>query len=131
MTSASVHELSPAQEEVTSVRQAASVCGVSPFVLRGWIRRGLLAEPPWTLDQVQEVWGLTKTDEEWSRALDIALTATHRDDLKNQRRVCRGLCLQGLQGVPARADGQESRLTDDPTDLLALALVVGALVVTA
>jgi hypothetical protein len=28
-----------------------------------------------------QVWGLTKTDEEWSTALEVALTATRRDDL--------------------------------------------------
>jgi hypothetical protein len=28
------------------------------------------------------VWGLTKTDDGWSAALDAALTATRRDDLK-------------------------------------------------
>jgi hypothetical protein len=30
-----------------------------------------------------QVWGLTKTDQEWSEALDAALTATRRDDLKH------------------------------------------------
>jgi hypothetical protein len=30
-----------------------------------------------------QVWGLTKTDGEWSRALEAALTATRRDDLKH------------------------------------------------
>jgi hypothetical protein len=29
------------------------------------------------------VWGLTKTDEEWSTALEAALTATRREDLKH------------------------------------------------
>ena len=28
------------------------MCGVSPSVLRSWIRRGLLDEPPWTLEQL-------------------------------------------------------------------------------
>jgi hypothetical protein len=28
-----------------------------------------------------QVWGLTRTDEEWSEQLDAALTATRRDDL--------------------------------------------------
>jgi hypothetical protein len=152
---------------VTSVRQAASACGVSPFVLRTWISQRVLAEPPWKLEQLHavrdaqdlgarpqaahgttarwndgcscatcriagiahrdiarvrkraraqerlpahvrqqlldavyggrpfrtvlrdlgltsnQVWGLTKTDEEWSRALDVALTATRRDDLEH------------------------------------------------
>jgi hypothetical protein len=30
-----------------------------------------------------QVWGLTKTDQEWSAALDNALTATRRTDLKH------------------------------------------------
>ena len=30
-----------------------------------------------------QVWGLTKTDEEWSTALEAALTATRRDDLRH------------------------------------------------
>jgi hypothetical protein len=28
-----------------------------------------------------QVWGLTKTDDDWSAALEAALTATRRDDL--------------------------------------------------
>jgi len=36
------------------MRQAASVSGVSPFVVRRWISQGVLAEPPWTLDQVKD-----------------------------------------------------------------------------
>jgi hypothetical protein len=30
-----------------------------------------------------QVWGLTKTDEEWSTALDAALTTTRRENLKH------------------------------------------------
>jgi hypothetical protein len=30
-----------------------------------------------------QVWGLTSTDEEWSAALETALTATRRDDLRH------------------------------------------------
>jgi hypothetical protein len=30
-----------------------------------------------------QVWGLTKTDDEWSTALDAALTTTRREDLKH------------------------------------------------
>jgi hypothetical protein len=30
-----------------------------------------------------QVWGLTKTDQEWSAALEAALTATRRDDLRH------------------------------------------------
>jgi hypothetical protein len=37
---------------VTSIRRAASVCGVSLFIVRGWMSRGLVSEPPWTLQQL-------------------------------------------------------------------------------
>jgi hypothetical protein len=30
-----------------------------------------------------QVWGLARTDEEWSETLDTALTATRRDDLQH------------------------------------------------
>jgi hypothetical protein len=30
-----------------------------------------------------QVWGLTKTDQEWAEKLDTALTATRRNDLKH------------------------------------------------
>jgi hypothetical protein len=153
--------------EITSVRQAAAVCDVSPPVVRRWLSLGLIAEPPWTVEQLQkvrdltgpegrrrgnraphgtitrwnagcscaecrrfqsdnarargrrkaqkrlprdvrqqllaaiyagkpfrtalrdldltpnQVWGLTKTDEKWSRLLEEALTATRRNDLKH------------------------------------------------
>jgi hypothetical protein len=157
--------VSEAEELITSVRQAADACGVSPFVLRGWIARGLLPAPPWTREQLgrirdptahrerapraahgttarwnegcdcavcrrahndlarirgraraqarlpvevrqqlldaiyrgepfrsvlrdlgltsNQVWGLTKTDQEWSKNLETALTATRRDNLQH------------------------------------------------
>jgi hypothetical protein len=169
--------VSEATELVTSVRQAAATCSVSPFVVRGWIARGLLAEPPWTLDQLHQirdtatgrergsraahgtrarwndgcscatcrrahndlartrkranaqarlpvevrqkllaaiydgrlfratirdlgltsnqVWGLIKTDQEWSKNLEAALTSTRRDDLQhgtNAAYVAGGVC---------------------------------------
>jgi hypothetical protein len=31
----------------------------------------------------KQVWGLTKTDEEWSAALEAPLRATRRDDLEH------------------------------------------------
>jgi hypothetical protein len=149
---------------VTSIRGAASVCGVSPFIVRGWMNRGLLSKPPWTLQRLRQaraiaepadqpqaahgsrarwnagcscatcrgahseiarvrtrakaaarlpveirqqlldaicngkpfrlalrdlaltpnqVWGLTQTDEAWSAALEAALTATRRSDLRH------------------------------------------------
>jgi hypothetical protein len=150
-------------ELITSVRQGAAACNVSHFVMLGWIRRGLLPEPPWTPQQLyairdkagrgrgskaahgstarwndgcscatcrrahsdiaratkrtkaqarlpiqvrqqlldaiyagqpfravlrelgltsNQVWGLTKTDAEWSAALDGAQMAARRDDLE-------------------------------------------------
>jgi hypothetical protein len=162
----SVHLVSR-PEEVTSVRQAAAVCNVTPPVVRRWLSLGLLTGPPWTLQQLHQirdetdpegrrrgpqvphgtltrwlegcdcdqcreaqtdaararfrrkaqerfpadvrqqlldaiyggrafrtvlrelgltsnqVWGLTKTDGEWSSALEAALTATRRDDLQH------------------------------------------------
>jgi len=152
---------------VSSVRQAAAACNVSPPVVRRWRSLGLIPRPPWTLEQLQEVrhltdpegrrpgnraahgtkarwnagcscaqcrqfqservrargrrraqerlpddvrqqllhaifdrkpfrqalgdlgltpnqvWGLTKTDQDWSEQLEAALTATRRDDLKH------------------------------------------------
>jgi hypothetical protein len=154
-------------EEVSSVRQAAAVCNVTPPVVRRWLSLGLISGPPWTVGQLHEVrdmtdpegrrrgpqvahgtltrwlegcdcdrcraaqndaaracfrrkaqerlpvevrqqllaaiykgtpfraalgdlglssnqvWGLTKTDEEWSTALEAALTATRRGDLQH------------------------------------------------
>ena len=147
-----------------SVRHAASASGVSPFLVRRWVSQGVLGEPPWTPQQLQDardmqdpgprsralhgstarwnegcacavcrrahsndagvrkraraqarlpvevrqkllaaiydgqhfratlrdlgltpnqVWGLTKTDQEWSTSLEAALMATRRDDLKH------------------------------------------------
>ena len=44
---------------VTSVRQAAAVCNVSPPVVRGWLSLGLIPGPPWTRVQLLEVRDLT------------------------------------------------------------------------
>jgi hypothetical protein len=154
-------------QEVTSIRQAAAMCNVTPPVVRRWLSLGLISAPPWTLQQLHQVrdltdpegrrrgpqvahgtasrcnegcsctrchqaqndaararfrrkaqerlpaelrqqlldgiyagqpfrqvlrdlgltsnqvWGLTKTDPEWSEMLDTALTATRRDDLQH------------------------------------------------
>jgi hypothetical protein len=152
---------------VTSVRQAAAVCNVTPPVVRRWLFLGLITQPPWTVQQLHQVreltdpegrrrgpqvahgtltrwlegcgcdpcrlamnaatkargraraqkrlpvevrqqlldaiyagkpfrmvlrdlgltsnqvWGLTKTDNDWSATLEAALTATRRDDLQH------------------------------------------------
>jgi hypothetical protein len=63
-----------------------------------------------------QVWGLTKTDEEWSRALDVALTATRRDDLQHGTNAAyvHGCVLQRMSGASAHQDGQESELIKVP-----------------
>src|SRR4051812_7299624 len=42
-------------DRVTSVRQAAAVCNVTPPVIRRWLSRGLISEPPLTLQQLHQV----------------------------------------------------------------------------
>jgi hypothetical protein len=154
-------------QQVTSVRQAAAVCNVTPPVIRRWLTLGLIPGPPWTRQQLHQirdetdpqgrrrgpqvahgnltrwlegcdcdrcrqaqndaarsrfrrraqqrlppevrqqlldaiyggqpfrsalrqlgvtsnqVWGLTKTDQDWSEKLEAALTATRREDLQH------------------------------------------------
>ena len=41
-------------ELVTSVRQAAAVCDVSPPVVGRWISLGLIPGPPWTEQQLHK-----------------------------------------------------------------------------
>jgi hypothetical protein len=42
-------------DQVTSVREAAAVCNVTPPVVRRWLSLGLITEPPWTLQQLHQV----------------------------------------------------------------------------
>ena len=49
-------------------------------IYRGQPFRQILRDLGLTSNQV---WGLTKSDEEWSAPLDAALTATRRDDLQH------------------------------------------------
>jgi hypothetical protein len=43
------------EEEVTSVRQAAAICNVTPPVIRRWLSLGLIPGPPWTLQQLHQI----------------------------------------------------------------------------
>jgi hypothetical protein len=64
----------PSAEAATSRGTAAALDAIyagQPF-------RAVLRDLGLTSNQV---WGLTKTDDEWSEQLDAALTATRRDDL--------------------------------------------------
>ena len=49
-----------------------------------------------------QAWGLAKTDQEWSAALEAALTATHRTDLRHATKP------HIWRGVPARSAGSTS-----------------------
>ncbi len=42
-------------ELVSSIRMAVAACNVTPIVVRRWIARGWLRQPPWTLRQIHEV----------------------------------------------------------------------------
>jgi hypothetical protein len=46
-------------QKVSSVRQAAAVCNVTPPVIRRWLYLGLIPRPPWTVQQLQEVRDVT------------------------------------------------------------------------
>jgi hypothetical protein len=43
------------QEEITSVRQAAAACIVTPPVVRRWLSLGLISGPPWTVQQLHQI----------------------------------------------------------------------------
>ena len=45
-----------------------------------------------------QVWGITKTDPDWSAALEAALTTTRRDDLSTalMRRTCTVACARSV-----------------------------------
>ena len=55
-------------DRVTSIRQAAAVCNVTPPVVRRWLSLELITEPPWTLQQLHQV-----RDETDPRVADVAL----------------------------------------------------------
>jgi hypothetical protein len=42
-------------QEITSVRQAAAACNVTPPVIRRWLSLGLISEPPWTVQQLHQI----------------------------------------------------------------------------
>jgi hypothetical protein len=60
-----------------------------------------------------QVWGLAKTDQEWSEKLDRALTSTRRDDLEHGTNAAyvHG-CLQLMPGVSACPDGYDALTTN-------------------
>ena len=62
----------------------------------------------------QQVWGLTKTDQGRSTALEAALTAARRGDLEHGTNAAyaNGCVCRGFPGAPAAADGQEPQLVE-------------------
>jgi hypothetical protein len=57
-----------------------SYSGPAFQLVMGWPFRTVLRDLALTSNQV---WGLTRTDEEWSEQLEAALRATRRDDLQH------------------------------------------------
>jgi hypothetical protein len=56
-----------------------------------------------------QVWGLTRTDQEWSAALEAALAATRRDDLEHATNAAyvAGCVCNDCRNPPAAQNGQE------------------------
>jgi hypothetical protein len=94
-------------ELVGSIRKAAAACTVTPTVVRRWIARGWFPQPPWMLRQMGDVRDLNDTDEHWAAALQAALMASRRDELKHwhEWRMRPGLGWR-VSGRPMHPDGQ-------------------------
>ena len=91
-------------EAATARGEAAAphaICGGQPF-------RQILRDLGLTSNQV---WGLTKTDQEWAERLEAALMATRRDDLQHGTNAAYGMRLQRVPNTPAHPYGQEPQLT--------------------
>ena len=73
-----------------------------------------------------QVWGLTKTDEEWSERLEATLTATRRDDLEHGTNAAyvQRMRLRRVPRAPARQDGQEPQLSVSRPARILLAIAV-------
>jgi hypothetical protein len=72
-----------------------------PIEVRQWLLDAIYSGQPFRtalrdLDLTpNQVWGLTKTDQQWATTLEAALTATRRDDLEhgtNAAYVCGCVC---------------------------------------
>ena len=59
-----------------------------------------------------QVWGLAKTDREWSEELNTALnsSSSERPQARHQRGLCARVCLPRVPRAPEHSDGQESSL---------------------
>ena len=66
------------EEQVTSVRQAAAVCNVTPRVVRRWLSFGLIPGPPWTPQQLHNARDMTDPQGRRRRGPQVAHgTMTH------------------------------------------------------
>jgi hypothetical protein len=96
---------------VTSIRQAAAVCNVSAPVVRRWLSLGLIPEPPWTLEQLEEVRGLT--DPEGQRRGTRAAHGT----MARWNAGCSCAECRQLQSGEARARGRRKAQDRLPTEV--------------
>ena len=85
---------------MSSVRQAAAACNVSQPVVRRWITLGLLPEPPWTLQQLQQVRDIT--DPEQRRRGSWAAHGT----MARWNAGCSCAACRGMQSDAGRARGR-------------------------
>jgi hypothetical protein len=96
---------------VSSVRQAAAVCDVSPPVIRRWLSLGLIAEPPWTVEQLQKARDLT--DPEGRRRGNHAPHGT----ITRWNAGCRCVECRRFQSDEARARGRRKAQVRLPADV--------------
>ena len=82
-------ECREAQNDASRARRRARAQTRLPVVMRQQLLDAIYAGQPFRVVlrdlglTSNQVWGLTKTDQEWSEKLEAALTATRRDDLQH------------------------------------------------
>jgi hypothetical protein len=96
---------------ISSVRRAAAACNVSAPVVRRWLALGLIPEPPWTLQQLESVRGLT--DPEGSRRGTRAAHGT----MARWNAGCSCAECRQLQSGQARARGRRKAQDRLPADV--------------
>jgi hypothetical protein len=108
-------------DRVTSIRQAAAACNVTPPVVRRWLSLGLITDPPWTVQQLHQVRDLTDpegrrrgpqvahgTASRWNEGCSCTRCHQAQNDAararfrrKAQKRLPAGLRQQLLDGIYA------------------------------
>jgi hypothetical protein len=105
-----------AQNDASRARRRARAQKRLPVEVRQRLQDAIYAGQPFKMVlrdlglTSNQVWGFTKTDQEWSERLDAALTAARRDDLQTRYecRIRARLRLPGVPRAPASPDGSES-----------------------